>query len=132
MMKMHPRVIPVQSASATFGMNWARSLERLSLRTYADGYLVWNQIDRFWIDSSRQQLSPAEVCAAWTNTDFSTFDHAQAVQEIGSMLVGLVQEHDLTYGEISSVLLDVRTTDAKYHIRVERHPEDPDKPGSMA
>jgi hypothetical protein len=113
-------------------MNWARSLEHLSITTYADGYLVWNQIDRFWIDSYRQMLTPDDACAAWEKTDFSTFDHAQAVQEIGSILVGLVREHDLTYGEISSILLDVRTSDAKYHIRVERHPEDPDKSGSMA
>lgn len=124
-MSVHARVFKVQSALGLLTMNWASTLERLSVVSYVDGYLVWNQIDRFWIDSDRKLLFPLEACANWQKSDFCSFVHGQAVEEIGSLLVELVREHELTYGEIWSILMDIRNYETQRHVQAERQPPTP-------
>jgi hypothetical protein len=41
----------------------------------------------------------------------------------------LARKHDLTYGELFSILANAGTIVAKYQIRLERHPDDPGKKG---
>ena len=47
-------------------------------------------------------------------------------------LLDLEQEHELTYGEVFSLLGHAIGNLAKYQIRSERHPDDPDKKGDEA
>ncbi len=45
---------------------------------------------------------------------------------------GIIKElhkHDLTFGETIRILSGIMSTGAKYKIREERHPENPDKGG---
>lgn len=49
--------------------------------------------------------------------------------EFGSALGAIIEKHDLTFGEIFAILSDEMRTWAKYAIRGERHPEDPEKRG---
>jgi hypothetical protein len=44
----------------------------------------------------------------------------------------MVKKHELTYGELTMILAGQLQRWAKYQIRSERHPEDPDKPGGLA
>jgi hypothetical protein len=44
----------------------------------------------------------------------------------------LVKKHDLTWGEIAMILGGTLQAYAKYQIREERHPDDPDRPGGLA
>lgn len=56
---------------------------------------------------------------------------AEARHELGMTVAKFVKEHDLTYGELFSILAVEMSTWAKYAIRDERHPEDSDKPGDV-
>lgn len=56
----------------------------------------------------------------------------QARHELTVFLLDLVQKHELTYGELFSLLGCQITEHAKYQIRSERHPNDPDKRGDDA
>lgn len=47
-------------------------------------------------------------------------------------LLDLEQKHNLTYGEIFSLLGGAVVSLAKYQIRAERHPEEPGKKGDEA
>lgn len=40
-------------------------------------------------------------------------------------------DSELTYGEAIKVISDILANWAKYIIRAERHPDDPDKPGGL-
>lgn len=52
-----------------------------------------------------------------------------ARHQIGDAVREAIKTHDLTYAELFSVLADVQHTWAKYAIRDERHPDDPDAKG---
>jgi len=49
-----------------------------------------------------------------------------------TFLLELRQEYELTYGELFQLLGNAVTDLAKYQIRAERHPDDPDKRGDDA
>ena len=49
-----------------------------------------------------------------------------------TFLLELEADHGLTYGEIFSLLGNATAHLAKYQIRSERHPNDPDKKGDEA
>ena len=49
-----------------------------------------------------------------------------------TFLLELETEHELTYGELFSLLGNAVANLAKYQIRAERHPDDPDKKGDEA
>lgn len=52
--------------------------------------------------------------------------------ELGSFIHELESKYKLTYGEIIKILGSAIAREAKYLIRVERHPNDPDKKGDEA
>ncbi len=52
--------------------------------------------------------------------------------ELRKRLGELIKEHDLTFGEINRILIDAMGEWNKYHVRAERHPEDPEKKGDEA
>lgn len=56
----------------------------------------------------------------------------QAKCQIKAAILAAVQAHGLTNGELSSILAEEIASVAKYQIRAERHPNDPDKPGGLA
>lgn len=131
-MRRHHRALLVQKAEGIFGIIWVEALEQMNISSYEDSYLIWNQIDRFWIDSARQGLSPEDACSAWERVDTSIFIFPSVAHLIGNKLIQVVREHGLTYGEINSVLLSPRSLDTRNHIRTERHPDTPEKPGGLA
>lgn len=131
-MQLHPRVMPVQMAEGSFGVAWATVLPKHGINDYGDSYLIWSQIDRFWIDSARQGLSRKAACSAWADQDTSKFLFPEATAEVGAEFARIVKEFKLTFGEAYGVLLNARSSDIKYHIRQERHPKNPDKPGGCA
>ena len=49
-----------------------------------------------------------------------------------TFLLELETEYQLTYGELFSLLGNAVANLAKYQIRTERHPDDPDKKGDEA
>lgn len=49
--------------------------------------------------------------------------------ELSGFLIGWQKKHDLTYGELFKILSLQIANYAKYAIRGERHPDDPDKKG---
>ncbi len=55
-----------------------------------------------------------------------------ARNEFATFLLDLEQKHGLTYGEMFSLLGNAIANLAKYQIRSERHPDDPDKRGDEA
>ena len=56
----------------------------------------------------------------------------QARHAFETFLLELETEHELTYGELFSMIGQAITNNAKYQIRAERHPDDPDKKGDEA
>ena len=52
--------------------------------------------------------------------------------EFDQFLLDLADKHELTYGELFSMLGQAIANNAKYQIRAERHPDDPDKKGDEA
>ena len=56
----------------------------------------------------------------------------QARLEFDQFVLDLSQKHDLTYGELFSILGRSIAENAKYQIRAERHPNDPGKKGDEA
>jgi hypothetical protein len=57
---------------------------------------------------------------------------AEARRALVGFMLDLEKKHDLTYGEMFSLYGDAIANLAKYQIRSERHPEDPDKKGDEA
>jgi hypothetical protein len=56
----------------------------------------------------------------------------EAELEIETAISEIAKKHKLTYGEIFSILSTQIQREAKYMIRAERHPGDPDKKGDEA
>jgi hypothetical protein len=54
---------------------------------------------------------------------------SKAEVELSTFLLDLQQKHDLTYGELFKILAAMMASFAKYLIREERHPDDPEKKG---
>ncbi len=57
---------------------------------------------------------------------------AQAGTELSQAVSAIATKHNLTYGELFSALSAIQGNWAKYQIRDERHPNEPDKPGGLA
>jgi tetrahydromethanopterin S-methyltransferase subunit G len=56
----------------------------------------------------------------------------QARNEFMKFMLDLEEKHDLTFGEMYSILGRKIADLAMYQIRSERHPDDPDKKGDDA
>jgi hypothetical protein len=52
--------------------------------------------------------------------------------DLAEFILSWVQEHDLTFAEITKLLAGQILRCNKYAIRTERHPNDPDKKGDAA
>ena len=52
--------------------------------------------------------------------------------EFDQFLFDLEKNYELTFGELFSIVGNAITNLAKYQIRAERHPDDPDKKGDEA
>lgn len=56
----------------------------------------------------------------------------EAELEIEIAIGEIAKKHNLTYGEMFSILSTQMQREAKYMIRAERHPDDPAKKGDEA
>lgn len=56
----------------------------------------------------------------------------QAERELDEYVGDWIFRHKLTYGEVTRILCGVLQVWAKYQIREERHPKNPDKRGDEA
>jgi hypothetical protein len=68
----------------------------------------------------------ATAISEWASFDPSSVDFGATIKATGDLLVNLIQENELTYGEINSILIHSRSTDARYLLRAERGLDEPD------
>ena len=54
-----------------------------------------------------------------------------AESEFSGFYIDWLKKHELTYAEILSIFSSRLASMAKYAIRSERHPDDPDRPGGL-
>jgi ribosome-associated translation inhibitor RaiA len=60
------------------------------------------------------------------------FKVREAKNKIELAILKLLEKHELTYGEINGIMLEIAQSLNKHAIRHERHPEDPEKKGDEA
>lgn len=130
-MRIHKREMIVNKAEAKFGLDASNHFIAVGVVKYADVYFVLNEIERYWIAAARRELSVAEAATEWPNYSLPEDPLSSSLQTLGDMFAASVAGNQLTYGEIARILSTLRSSEAKYHIRAERHPEDPDKPGGV-
>lgn len=130
-MRIHKREMIVNKAEAKFGLDASNHFIAVGVVEYADVYFVLNEIERYWIAAARRELSAAEAATEWPNYSIPEDSLSSSLQTLGDMFAASVAGNHLTYGEIARILSTLRSSEAKYHIRAERHPEDPDKPGGV-
>jgi hypothetical protein len=129
MMQVHPRATVLESAVAEFGLFWAKYQRAQKIDSYEQGFRIINFLEKFWLDTSLEGLTPFEASQKWLEM---VEIQEVAGEAVGNELAYQVRDCALTYGEVYSILTDVRATSLKYFIRAERHPDDPDKPGGLA
>ena len=73
---------------------------------------------------------PLQPCSLSYMSMHPRYEVTQAAsREIGRAISQSVRAHKLTYGEITSILASELASFAKFQIRDERHPGDPDARG---
>jgi hypothetical protein len=127
-MEIDSRIRLHSRASGIFGLKWAEAMAIKEVETYDQGYMISNQIERFWILASIDDLSIKNACSAWKDLDKTTFTLPSVATKVGDELVDVITEYKLTYAEILSALVAARQTDLKYHLREERTPKRKPKP----
>lgn len=55
----------------------------------------------------------------------------EAQGKIGMAINRIAMEYDLTYGEMTRIVASELAHLAKWMIRAERHPDDPNRPGGL-
>lgn len=131
-MQLHSRHGSLSAASHAFALSCMHELDSGKVQTYEDGNYICSQIDAFWINASRKNLPMESAIAAWEAFDTSNIDFGAVVKAIGDKFVVSIKANALTYGEINSVLTSSRSSDAKYQLRAERKPDEPDYPSGLA
>lgn len=129
-MKLHPRMAIV--AQARYALSrLLLDLERKHALTFSDLFAL--------LSDRTQVLATGAVSTATTRLTATTSIApcakarlARAHLEFVESLRPLQAEHALTYGEWFSLLGNAITDLAKYQIRTERHPGNPDKKGDEA
>jgi hypothetical protein len=130
-MMLHKREAPLRTAQNAFVLYWIENLDAVGVKTYEDANYVANHLDAFWNNTARKGLSPSEALAAWQTFDTASLDLAPAIRSMGEYLGQLVEKHELTHSEINYLLANARNHDARFQLRAERHPEDPDQPAGL-
>ncbi|WP_315922403.1 hypothetical protein [Mesorhizobium sp. SP-1A] len=130
-MKIHKREMIVNKAEAKFGLDSSSHFIEIGEMEYADVYFVFNEIERYWIAAARRGLSETQAATEWPTYSLPEDPLTSSLKMLGDVFATSVAENQLTYGEIARILSTLRSSKAKYHIRAERHPEDPDKPGGV-
>jgi hypothetical protein len=137
-MELHERSRPLRLAEISFSLYWTEVSiqDKSGVETYEDGNYVISQLDAFWINATRKDMTVPEALAAWKALDTSSLELGEAIKKAGDFLASNVVEHELTHAEINRILVNVRSFDAKYLLRSERYPdeaddesEDSDEPG---
>jgi hypothetical protein len=122
-MEIDSRIRLHSRASAIFGLKWAEAMAAKEVETYEQGYMICNQLERYWIGASMEDESIKKACSDWKDLDKSIFTLPEVATKIGDQLVEVIIEYKLTYAEILSALVDARQTDLKFHLRGERQPK---------
>lgn len=123
-MQLHHRHHKVAVATGTFAMAWAKNED--GIKTYGDAAYVLSQVDAFWINAFRKETPIATALAEWDGFDATAIDLGSTIKSTGDFLASLIRVHELTYGEINSILMKSRNTDAGYLLRAERGSDDLD------
>jgi hypothetical protein len=130
-MKIHKRELEAKKAETQILCAVENYISSVGEFSYMDIYYIWNEIERFWIDAGRHDMSEREATLKWSDHPLASDPLMSAVKGVGNIFNVAVAEYELTYGEIVRIIGTEKLSLAKYHIRYERHPEDPDKPGGV-
>jgi hypothetical protein len=126
MAAMHERSRPLRLAENSFSLFWIDVSDQCGVKTYEDGNYVLSQLDAFWVNETRREMSVPEALAVWKAFDTSNLELGEAIQKAGDCLASKIVEHELTHAEINCVLTGVRSSDAQYLLRAERYPDEPE------
>jgi hypothetical protein len=110
----------VDQSMYKFSLEWSYFVEDAGLPTYADSLYVVSQLDLFWVNSARRELSVKEAMAQWGAFDSSALDLEKAIKVAGDLLLKFVKKHQLSYGEINQYLSHVRGSWVRSQLRSER------------
>lgn len=130
-MRIHHREMIANKAEVKFCLDASTHFTANGVLEYADINFVLNEIDRYWIAAARRGLSAAQAATEWSNYRLPEDSLTSNLQTLGDMFAASVAGNRLTYGEIARILSAIRSSEAKYHIRAERHPHNPGKPGGV-
>lgn len=130
-MRIHKRETIANKAEAKFGLDASNHFIEIGEMDYTDVYFVFNEIERYWIAAARRKLSEAQAATEWPTYSLPEDPMTPSLKVLGDVFATSVAENQLTYGEIARILSTLRSSETKYHIRAERHPEDPAKPGGV-
>jgi hypothetical protein len=83
-------------------------------------FYVLSQLDLFWANSARKEISVKEAMAQWGVFDASALDLEKAIKGAGDILLKFVKKHRLSYGEINRYLSHVRGSWVRSQLRSER------------
>lgn len=115
-MQLHPREMQFQILST--------ELQYQTCKKFPEG-ITYNEI---------YEVYGAAILALTAHFTNEERDHAvkselfKYVDAICQYVIG----NEMTYGEAMMAISGMISTDSKYLIRAERHPEDPSKPGGLA
>jgi hypothetical protein len=115
-----PRSLMHHRVATAFGLMWAEAMGVKEVESYEQGYMICNQIERYWLEASLDDVAMKTACSNWKDLDKSSFTLAHVATKIGDQLVELIVKHKLTYAEIFSLLADVRKFDISFHLKNER------------
>lgn len=132
-MRLHKRAHVVQQAESSFGSGWLDLEAKHDIDTCAALHLVLNAIDQYWITADLRNIPVSDAVGAWVEYALKVPESLLVfTREAGKLLAEVIKTHELTYGEIMMILAQQRAGLAKYHIRAERHPDEPGKAGGEA
>ena len=123
-MSLHPRSKLLRKAETSFGVFWLDALEEQGVHTYTDANYVVNHLDAFWNNASRKEVPVADALASWKAFDTENLELGPVIRLIGDYLAKTVVDHELTYAEVNSILVGLRSFDAAGQLRAERYPEE--------
>jgi hypothetical protein len=116
-MKLHSRQLLLQQSVSSFGLACMQAMENSSVNSWADGNLILNRLDSFWIKVERAKISIAEAEERWNALNFSSVEFPDVTKNVGDKLLAEIKQHSLTAAEINVVLTSARSSDAKYQLR---------------
>ena len=108
--KMNDRTMIAQRASFDFALNYLKTLSS---------------------DADTSEVIHGLLTAIGDMNATGTINKTSTVDAIHREFASIVNEYNLTIGEQISIIGQALQIEAKYIIRAERHPENPEKPADL-